>query len=89
MINLTANSTIVKVDALVIRDNVNSSVLRINAAPTSAGDQFVSVLATLSGTPYTTLTAAMYAATGKANMRRVVENLLVTVGALPAEFAGT
>jgi hypothetical protein len=66
-----------------------SQVLTINATPTGLNDQFIRQDVVLPGTPYTTLTAAMYAATGKANMRKAVESLLVQTGALPEAFAGT
>ena len=72
-----------------IRNTVASYVMTINATPTGLTDQFLPVSTVLSGAPYTTLTDAYYAATGKTNMRKAVENLLVTVGALPAQFAGT
>jgi hypothetical protein len=74
---------------LYIRDAVPSEVLIVDSAATALLREFRINSQTLAGTPYTTLVTAMYAATGKANMRRAVEDLLVAVGALPAVLAGT
>ena len=74
---------------LYLYDAVPSQVLTVNPSPTDLRNQFLLSQVQLSGTAYTTLTAAMYAATGKGNMRKAVENLLVTAGAMPSQLAGT
>jgi hypothetical protein len=74
---------------LYIRDTGQSYVLTANATPLSLVDQFLLANTTLDGTPYTTLATAYYAATGKNNQKKAIENLLITIGAVPASFAGT
>jgi hypothetical protein len=74
---------------LQIRDTGTSYVMTENTTPTSLIDQFVLANVQLTGTPYATLVAAYYAATGKANMKKALEPLLVGLGILPATLAGT
>jgi hypothetical protein len=74
---------------LYIRDAVPSEVLIVDSAATALLREFRINSQTLAGTPYSALVAAMYAASGKVAMRRAVEDLLVSVGALPAVLAGT
>ena len=61
---------------LYIRDSVPSEILIADQAATSLLQEFRISSQTLPGTPYTTLTTAMYATSGKASMRRAVEDLL-------------
>jgi hypothetical protein len=74
---------------LYIRDSVPSEILIVNAAASSLLGEFRISSQTLPGTPYTTMVAAMYAVSGKTNMRKAVEDLLVAAGALPSILAWT
>jgi hypothetical protein len=74
---------------LYIRDTTPSQILTVNASPMGLRDAFQIDESTLSGTAYTTLAAAYWAASGKSNMKKAVENLLVSSGALPSQLAGT
>jgi hypothetical protein len=74
---------------LYIRDSTPSQVLAINSTPNGLRDALLTNETTLSGTAYTTLAAAYWAASGKFNMKKAVENLLVSSGALPSQLAGT
>jgi hypothetical protein len=75
--------------SLTVRDTGLSYILTENATPTSLLDQFVLANVQLTGTPYATLVAAVYAASGKAGMRRALEPLLITLGIVPATLTGT
>lgn len=74
---------------LYLRDSVPSQVLVENGSATSMHNQFLAANVALSGTPYTAITNAINAATGKNAIRLAIEGLLVSAGALPASFAGT
>ena len=63
--------------------------LGVNAAPQTSSDQLQTFSTTLSGTPYTTISNAANAATGKAAIRQAVENACQTVGLVTAALAGT
>lgn len=60
-----------------------------NAGATDVRNQFQVQNVQLSGTPYTTITAAMDAVKGKAAIKAAIAGLLVSVGALPASFASS
>jgi hypothetical protein len=77
---------------LVIRDSGYSRVMRVNASSTNFSDQILMTDVQLSGTPYTSISAAYDANTAngtKAQRRKAVEDLLVSLGAMPTEFATT
>jgi hypothetical protein len=77
---------------LYIRDTAPSLVLAVNATPGGIDDQFLLVSTSLPDNPYTALSNAWSGTTNpatRAGRMKAIEALLVTVGALPAAFAGT
>lgn len=77
---------------LSIRNTGLSRVLRVSASPTSFNDEVALTDVQLSGTPYTSIVTAYDANTAsgtKAQRRKAVEDILVSLGAMPSEFAGT
>jgi hypothetical protein len=78
---------------LYVRDTGQSYVLTLNASPLGLTDQFILANVSLTGTPYTTLAAAYYGATGKNGMRLAVENAInannCALGIIPAALFGT
>lgn len=63
--------------------------LGVNAASMTASDQLQTFSTTLSGTPYTTISNAANAATGKNAIRIAVEDACQTVGLVTAALAGS